>query len=515
MSVDESEWRGDRWWHSAWPHVAAAVLAMTLLLWSSRDVVPLFDGWTFARCALDAPGIAVRCEGHVSGGWGLIMALGTLWTIPGATSLFLPSLLFGAIALAGLDRLAHAVLDGDARRERALLVIALAVHPSFLSTVLQPNLDLALTAWAFWMFAGVARGQLVEVVIFGTLMSFSKETGLMLYGAAALVMWWRSMTRGELVRTSIVLTVPLLVFAGFLALPQPEPMYVAGATVATSSNFHPFDLWNRQLLNYGVLMGVLNYQWVAVAGLIGAVVAAVRVASWRDITSSTVRVGWAFGVALVLVTSYRTFGNVRYFVFALPFVPLAMLVVARAAAVPRWISRGFVFGWGMLLVSASWSSADPVMERVAGTFSTGSGVMYDMTHVARECCGRGRDQLVYNLQYTDFAHAMDSAMVRIGAGRGEVVAMSIYGQWHAVTPVDAVTSRRVMTGGVAVSLVYTEELARGAESVEHAWLVEWPITASARESLRTRYTVRDAGGVTSGGVTLRLAELTRRVEGKE
>lgn len=155
------------------------------------------------------------------------------------------------------------------------------------------------------------------------------------------------------------------------------------------------------------------------------------------------------------------------------------------------------------------------MERVAGTFSTGSGVMYDMTHVARECCGRGRDQLVYNLQYTDFAHAMDSAMVRIGAGRGEVVAMSIYGQWHAVTPVDAVTSRRVMTGGVAVSLVYTEELARGAESVEHAWLVEWPITASARESLRTRYTVRDAGGVTSGGVTLRLAELTRRVEGKE
>jgi hypothetical protein len=269
-----------------------------------------------------------------------------------------------------------------------------------------------------------------------------------------------------------------------------------------------------------VLIGVLNYQWVVVGGCIAAAVAAIRVRAvrwslWRDVTSPAVRVGWTLGAALVLVTSYRTFGNVRYFIFVLPFVPLAMLVALRAASVPPWVSRGLIGGWGLLLVSASQSSADPVMQRIAGTFSTGPDVMYDMTRVARECCGRGRDQLVYNLQYTDFAQAMDSAMVRIGAARGVVVAMSIYGHWHAVTPVDGATSRRVMTGGIAVPLVYTEDLARGAESVDHAWLVEWPITPSVRESLRDRYTVRDAGAVTSGGVTLRLAELTRRVEEKQ
>ncbi|NBW66458.1 hypothetical protein EBR44_11955, partial [bacterium] len=219
--------------------MSVAVLAMALLLWPVRNVVPLFDGWLFARCALDAPGIAVRCEGHVSGGWGLLMALGKLWTIPGSTSLFLPSLVFGAIALAGVDRMAAAVLRGDARVERALLVVALAVHPSFLSTVLQPNLDLALMAWACWMFAGVARGRLLEVACFGTLMIFSKETGLFLYGAASLVMWWRAVTRSEGARTSIALAVPLLLFAGFLLLRKPEHMYLSGGTVATSSNFHP------------------------------------------------------------------------------------------------------------------------------------------------------------------------------------------------------------------------------------------------------------------------------------
>jgi hypothetical protein len=498
---------------------------MVLLLWSDRGVVPMFDGWSFARCALDVPAISVRCEGHPSSGWGVVMGLSKLLTLPGATPLFLPSLLFGAIALAGLDRLAATVLGVDARVERSLLVLAFAVHPVLLSTVLQPNLDLALTAWALWMFAGVARARLLEVAVFGGLMIFSKETGLLLYGAAGLAMGWYALERRvaeprALLRTVLVLAVPLLLFAGFLLMPQPEPMYFAGGKVATSSNFHPFDLWNRQLLNYGVLIGVLDYQWVVAAAAIGALIAVARrdgvaaVVSFR-LAGARARVGWTVLIGLALVTSYRTFGNVRYFTFVMPLVPLALLVWAERARLPRGPVRGVLAGWLLLLLTATRSSTDPVMTRVAGTFSTGRGTMYDMTHVARECCGTGRDQLVYNLQYTAFARAMDSAMVRIGASRGVVVAMSMYAHWHAVTPVDAATGHRTLAAGVPVPLQYTESLASGAETVPHAWLIEWPITGSVRASLAARYEVRDAGTVTSGGVTLRLAELTRRPESIE
>lgn len=506
------------WLRTAWPQLAVAVAALVLLLWPYRDVVPLFDGWSFARCAVGVPGISVRCEGHPSSGWGVVMALGKLVTIPGATTLFLPSLLFGALALAGLDRLATALLGAEARVERSLLVVAFALHPVMLSTVLQPNLDLALTAWAFWMFAGVARGRLAEVVLFGALMIFSKETGLLLYGAAGLVMWWRALGQRAGVRTAFVLTAPVVLFAGFLLMPQPEPMYFAGGKVATSSNFHPFDLWNHQLLNYGVLMGVLNYQWVVVLGALFTMGVAMRrsaprLGSCLDPTAAVVRVGWTLVIGLALVTSYRSFGNVRYFTFVLPLVPLAMFVAARVARLPQRWPRAVVVAWGMLLLTATRSSTDPVMSRVAGTFSTGLGTMYDMTRVSRECCGRGRDQLVYNLQYTDFARAMDSAMVRIGAARGVVVAMSKYAHWHAVTPVDAATSRRTLGAGVDVPLRYTEDLATGAETVDRAWLIEWPITPLVRDGLVGRYDVRDAGTVSSGGVTLRLAELTRRAEG--
>ncbi len=519
MSGADGEGSLGAWWRSAWPHLAAAVIVMSLMLWPDRGVVPIFDGWSFARCALDAPGIAVRCEGHPTSGWGIVMAISKLVTLPGATALFLPSLVFGAIALAGLDRLAVSVLGVDARGERAMLALTFALHPAILSTVLQPNLDLALTAWTFWMFAGVTRGRLVEVTLFGGLLIFSKETGLLLYGAAGLVLWLQALGRREGVRTVVVLTVPLLLFAGFLMLPQPEPMYFGGGKVATASNFHPFDLWNRQLLNYGVLVGVLDFQWVVVLGAIVACGAAIRAEGartfrgWGDLTQPRVRLAWTVAIGFVLMTSYRSFGNVRYFVFLLPMLPLTLFAAARAGRVPPHLPIGFVALWAGLLLTASRSSADPVMTAVAGRFSTGSGTMYDMTRVSRECCGRGRDQLVYNLQYTDFARAMDSAMVRISAGRGVVVTMSKYAHWHAVTPVDAVSSRRALVGGVDVPLQYSESLASGEESVAHSWLIEWPITGSVRESLTGRYEIRDAGTVSSGGVTLRLAELTRRVEG--
>ena len=100
---------------------------MTILLWPSRGVVPIFDGWSFARCALDASWVAVRCEGHPTFGWGVVMAASRLWSIPGATALFLPSLLFGAVALMGVDRLARATLGAFGARLLAGLVVVSCV----------------------------------------------------------------------------------------------------------------------------------------------------------------------------------------------------------------------------------------------------------------------------------------------------------------------------------------------------------------------------------------------------
>jgi hypothetical protein len=358
------------------------------------------------------------------------------------------------------------------------------------------------------------------LILFGTLAAFSKESGLLFYAGAAVV-WWLVCLRRErrwntaTLRTTVLLAIPGALFIGFLLLPQGVPMYLASGTLVTKGYLHPFDLWNRQLLDYGVLIGILDYQWVIGLGLCAALVLAARRGALRgsidgSLTRQARRLLWSVVLGLALVTSYRTFGNARYFVMILPLVPLAMLVLARAAMIPPRYTHGLLALWLGLLVSAWHSSSDPVMSRVAGRFRTGSAMMYDMTHVSRECCGRGRDQLLYNLQYVDFSRAMDSAMVRIRAARGVTVAMSRYGHWHWVTPVDSATSLRTLRGGVDVPIVYTESLVAGEDSPEHAWLIEPPIVPPSRDALAVRYDVRDAGTVSSGGVTLRLAELVKR-----
>jgi len=170
----------------SWWLVALASVAMAAVLWPYRGVVPVMDGWGFARCIVDAPLVATQCLGHASLGWTSLMAVSKLGTLPGATELFAPSLLFGVIAIAGWARLLDALLpESDARLERLLLLAIFVLHPGVLSTVLQPNVDVATMAWGMWMLDGVARGSVLQVAIAGGLVAWSKESGVALYGAAA------------------------------------------------------------------------------------------------------------------------------------------------------------------------------------------------------------------------------------------------------------------------------------------------------------------------------------------
>ena len=50
---------------------------------------------------------------------------------------------------------------------------------------------------------------------------------------------------------------------------------------------------------------------------------------------------------------------------------------------------------------------DPITERIYGTFQFGSHKMLKTTSLTGECCGWGRDQLVYNLEYTMFHYVQN------------------------------------------------------------------------------------------------------------
>lgn len=469
------------------------------------------------------------------------MALSKLGALPGATVLFAPSLVFGLIAIAGWARLLDALLpESDARLERLLLMAVFVLHPGVLSTVLQPNVDVATLAWGMWMLDGVARGSVVQVALAGGLVAWSKESGVALYGAASLVTWLYGRARGfavrdsrrEAVREATVLLAPVLLLAAFLIVPllRPAearvPMWTDGS-MGVWGLFMPFDLWNRHLLNFGILIFVLQFQWVATVGLVIAAAWRLRTLSkfresWKSATvyeslkslvveSPARRVFWAVLLGWYVVTSYRTFGNIRYFALLLPLVPLAAVLLARRGGVRALVPRVALLAWLPLLVAAQQRSVDPVTAAITGTFSVGRGhSMYDMTRRPMECCGRGRDQLVYSLEYTSFPRVMDFAMESLRPSDTTAFVMSLYADAAWLTPLDAVTSRRTLStnGTVMPPIFWAESLAVGADGPSRGWFIDAPNVDPTLESLAWRYRRGAVRDFTAGTMRVRFVELT-------
>jgi hypothetical protein len=110
-----------------------------------------------------------------------------------------------------------------------------------------------------------------------------------------------------------------------------------------------------------------------------------------------------FVAVLYLLTRLRPYSNTRYLLplfalFLLLFVQLLAVGIHRRGlrmAVTATVLLG-LFGPSLE------GTVDPISRRLLGTFDFGRHPMLRMTALTGECCGAGRDQLVYNLQFTRF-----------------------------------------------------------------------------------------------------------------
>src|SRR3712207_8880998 len=70
--------------------------------------------------------------------------------------------------------------------------------------------------------------------------------------------------------------------------------------------------------------------------------------------------------------------------------------------------------------------------------------MLRVTSITRECCGYGRDQLAYNLEFTALSEAQDALYARIAPGNQTVLLTHDYANLHTVGPLDAARRRRTL-----------------------------------------------------------------------
>jgi hypothetical protein len=165
-----------------------------------------------------------------------------------------------------------------------------------------------------------------------------------------------------------------------------------------------------------------------------------------------------------------------------------------------------------LLALSAIRTVDPVSRAVWGTFPVGERSLLSITSLRKECCGHGRDQLAYNLEFTHFALLQDALFERLKPTDSTVFVLPPEGDWFVMGSLDRVTHRRTMRSDDAVSPEVI--LAPDAYDLKaaRAWYVDLPFSKDTifRTLLARRFDVSEPCRIARGGYALTVREMRLR-----
>jgi hypothetical protein len=507
----------------------------------------MWDGFIYAEAindALASPSLeALRLAGHASQAYAAVavamqaLAPGELWPL-----LVLNGALLAATCV-GFHRLVRlAVPDPAHQVERSLLTAAFALQPSLLAAVVQPGLDLPVVPVLTWCTVLMLERRWVAAIVVGTIGAFTKETAVLLYAAllAAYALWTLIRTPGRpTARLASVLrlaplAIPGIVFGSYLlwrklAAPVGEPVvWNAGTAMIKQSLVRQLLVprVDRHVASFLAMMAILNFSWIAAAFTAAGGVAWARRLSragtrgswWRAVMSGAgtvigffVMLAAAFAFAL---TRFATFANSRY---VLPFVAiLFVLFLASLVTLVRraGVRRAMLGAFAALLLVSTVRTVDPVSTALYGSFPVGEREMLRMTSIARECCGSGRDQLVYNLEFTTLERLTSDALASISASDSSVIVVPDSTNWFIATRVGPVSHRRTIhrTEASRPAVIESDELLAADSVVRMAYFIALPNASpeGALSAMDARYEIRPERQLRRGPYVLPTYRLTPR-----
>ncbi len=457
------------------------LVATVFLIARHGTLVPFWDGRAYADCIIDAAKrhlapATLRCAGHPTQAFMLFAGAIQMLSPESFYPMLLAQTLLYLLSCAAVYRLAQLAFPGEAHRvDRALVTAVFAAQPVVLASVVQPNIDLPLLPAFLWGTVFIIRRRWLPLIGVGAALAFTKETGVLLYitlvaaYAIAMILPRPSSPRSP-TRTMLrlaPLAIPVFAFAAYVAYASSASDQGAVWTAAGSRRIVVFQFLfprlSRAFINYLALMLVLSFAWVATSVLVADGLAAiVRKAlgrpprplpgSKRRIVRFLVFLGIATMYAL---TRFSTWGNARYLLPVFALTPLMLYGSLVRFGVPARARRPLLAVLATLLVISVERSIDPVSRRLYGTFAIGDHDLLRMTGVSGECCGAGRDQLVYNLQFTVLDDLTSDATEAL-MGDSTVVFLPALTRWFNVGRLDPATRRRTLRREGALDPVVME-----------------------------------------------------------
>ena len=525
---------------------AFAVIAVAFLaiLWPELHYVPIWDGHLYANCAISAAadGLAgltmegLRCGGHPSQGYIVFLAASQLLRFGDIAALHLTNILLGLLALASI-RLVLARVFPDPRLARQLDVVTFlcAVHPVVLSTLLQVNVDFGVYVFFFMTLAAVLSKRYGWAAAAGVLLCFSKETGVLAYGLVVgldvLFLVAPAGTPAERlrrVRPLWVTPIPVVLFGVHVlwwnATHAKSAVWKHAWQQGPLDGFKFFDLSEPIFRSYATGIFLLGFMWV-VSAIIAADLFRGGVRMARRLPDRAVPgadptrlayLGVLTFLLTYLLTSFRTWSNLRYFALLYPLLVIlafAALLRLGTGGRARYAALAMI---GALFVVSVYRSWDPVSRAVYGTFDIGQRDMYRMSSFTGVFAGIGRDELVYNRQFTGFPWAFNVFYAAVKPTASTTIVFPRSNRWELWSALDARTFERVVARTGTVTPDYADEAIiadRGAAKPSELWLVQQPNdgdTLALQRLHRRGYADADSARYTARGLTVTARHLVRR-----
>ncbi len=435
------------------------VYAATVLAY--LDFVPIWDGLSYSRDCLmkGVKGplslLSFNCFGHPTMAYVSLLALPQYLDVGNVALLHGANLLLGACSIVAFLLLLRRLYPGDQRWGERLLVTAVyAGYPLVLANTLNMNPDFGVLVFFVITLSLMAHGRVRWAAVSGLLLTFSKEPGVLLLACMvasyAGFFLLREGTAAQRLRRLVrlwPLCLPPLLLAAFFAYKarMAGPVLWAATDAARPENllraFFSFSLTDPTFLGYARGIFLINFNWIMTLLVVALLLTrGVQLALRRPrpAPKGCQRAATGFVLALFflvfyLLTRFPTYINLRY---VLPIYPLLIVFAYHALCVLlssralRLVALGALF---VLSYGSSFITFDPVSRWAYKTFKFGSQDMLQMATVTGECCGYGRDQLVYNLQFTKF-HDVVNAVLQDLKPTPKTVVLAHSGFRDVVTP---------------------------------------------------------------------------------
>ena len=465
---------------------AVIALVFVAILAPELHYVPIWDGRVYANCAIEAAssGFAglsmesLRCAGHPSQGYVVFLAASQLLRFGDIAALHFTNILLGIVALASIRIVLARVVPDPARvRQLDLVTFICAVHPAVLSTLLQVNVDFGVYVFFFATLAALMSERYWIATATGVLLCFSKETGVLAYGLmVGLDAAFRMIPAGtpaERVKRALPLwmtPLPVLLFGAHVlwwnSTHAQSAVWKHNWQQGTMDGFKFFDLSDPVFVSYAAGIFVVGFMWV-VSAFIGAdlIVGGARMArrlprrEVKNVDPAKLAYFTTLTVVLTYVlTSFRTWSNLRYFALLYPLlVILAFTSMLRLGM--KWRARTLsLVGIAALFVVSIYRSVDPVSRAVYGIFSTGQHDMYRMSSITKEYNGPGRDEIVYNLQFTGYHHVQNALFHVLQPTDSTAFATSRIARWNIWSQLDGLTHDRTLKQEMVIVPRYWDDV---------------------------------------------------------